>query len=58
VVRSLRSRLQGTTGGSGKRTPPDFKFPMIFTHPNFEIQNEDLPDIQNSLNFAERQFEI
>jgi hypothetical protein len=42
----------------GKRALPDFKFPMIFTHPNFEIQNDDLPDIQNSLNFAERQFEI
>jgi hypothetical protein len=29
-----------------------FEFPMIFNHSNFEIQNGDLTDVQNSLNFA------
>jgi hypothetical protein len=28
------------------------EFLMIFTHPNFEIRNGDLPDIQNSPNFS------
>jgi hypothetical protein len=30
---------------------------MIFTHPIFEIQNGDLPDVQNSPNFVGRQLE-
>jgi hypothetical protein len=29
-----------------------FEFPMIFNHLNFEIQNGDLPDVQNAPNFA------
>jgi hypothetical protein len=29
-----------------------FEFSMIFNHSNFEIQNGDLPDVQNSPNFA------
>jgi hypothetical protein len=28
------------------------EFLMIFTHPKFEIQNGDIPDIQNSPNIA------
>jgi hypothetical protein len=29
-----------------------FEFPMIFNHSSFEIQNGDLPDVQNSPNFV------
>jgi hypothetical protein len=29
-----------------------FEFPMIFNHSNFEVQNRDLPDVQNSPKFA------
>jgi hypothetical protein len=29
-----------------------FVISMIFTHPNFEIRNGELPEVQNSLNFA------
>jgi hypothetical protein len=29
-----------------------FDISMIFTHPNFEIQNGDLSDVQNSPNFS------
>jgi hypothetical protein len=41
-----------------KRAQLNFVISMIFTHPNFEIQNGDHPDVHNSPTFAERQFEI
>jgi hypothetical protein len=51
-VRPVRRCLRLTSGAQLQ-----FKFPMIFTHLNFEIQNGDLLDIKNSPNFAERHFE-
>jgi hypothetical protein len=49
---SVKRLVPLTCGPSGL-----FEFPMIFNHPNFEIQNSDLPDVQNSPNFAWRYFE-
>jgi hypothetical protein len=46
-ARSVRWLVPLTCGPSGL-----FEFPMIFNHSNFEIQNSDLPDVQNSLNFS------
>jgi hypothetical protein len=46
-ARSVKRLVPLTGGPSGL-----FEFPMIFNHSNFEIQNGDLPDVQNSLNFA------
>jgi hypothetical protein len=34
-----------------------FVFSKIFNHPNFEIRISDLPDVQNSPNFAGQEFE-
>jgi hypothetical protein len=34
-----------------------FIFSKIFNHPNFEIRISDLPNVQNSPNFAGRYFE-
>jgi hypothetical protein len=44
---SVKRLVPLTCGPSGL-----FEFPMIFNHSNFEIQNGDLTDVQNSLNFA------
>jgi hypothetical protein len=46
-ARSVRRLVPLTCGPSGL-----FEFPMIFNHSNFEIQNSDLPDVQNPPNFA------
>jgi hypothetical protein len=46
-VCSVKQLVPLTCGPSGL-----FEFPMIFNHSNFEIQNGDLPDVQNSLNFS------
>ena len=46
-VHSVRRLVPLTCGPSGL-----FEFPMIFNPSNFEIQNGDLPDVQNSPNFA------
>jgi hypothetical protein len=46
-ARSVRRLVPLTCVPSGL-----FEFPMIFNHSNFEIQNSDLPDVQNSLNFS------
>jgi hypothetical protein len=48
-VRSVRRLVPLTCGPSGL-----FEFSMIFNHSNFEIQNGDLPDVQNLPNFAYR----
>jgi hypothetical protein len=46
-ARSVRRLVPLTCRPSGL-----FEFPMIFNHSNFEIQNSDLPDVQNPPNFA------
>jgi hypothetical protein len=46
-ARSVRRLVPLTCGPSGL-----FEFLMIFNHSNFEIQNSDLPDVQNSPNFS------
>jgi hypothetical protein len=49
----LVNRRLGLTSGPRLH----FIISMIFNHPNFEIRNGILPDVQNSPNFAGRQFE-
>jgi hypothetical protein len=44
---SVKRLVPLTCGPSGL-----FEFLMIFNHSNFEIQNGDLPVVQNSPNFA------
>jgi hypothetical protein len=44
---SVKRLVPLTCGPSGL-----FEFPIIFNHSNFEIQNGDLPNVQNSPNFA------
>jgi hypothetical protein len=50
-VRSVKWRRRLTSGPQ-----LHFVISMIFNHPNVEIQNGDLPAVQNSPNFVGRHF--
>jgi hypothetical protein len=54
VTRARRHRLGGRWAvlDTDKWAFDHFEFQMIFNHSNFKIPNGNLPDVQNSPNFA------